>query len=177
MLDVDSYYEKQGYTNRCYIATSQGVNKLVVPIQHTGRKQVYREVRIDYSGRWHVHHMRALQTAYGKAPYYEVMEELFFPVLLRTHRFLMDLSLELLTRMMGFWGMSQRVELTKGFIGKPGAMSERDTGIEDLRGVLHPKRKLDDVLVRELPVYRPIFEQPFVANLSVLDLLCCEGDY
>ena len=177
LLDIDSYYEKQTYTNRCHIATSQGVDKLVVPIKHVGGKHAYKEVRIDYSSRWHVHHMRALQTAYGKAPYYEVMEELCFPVLSRTHGFLMDLSLELLMRIMRFFGIPQRVELTKGFIGKSEAMAEGDGDMVDMRGVFHPKRKLDESLIKELPVYRPIFEQPFVANLSVLDILCCEGGY
>lgn len=169
-LEVCHFYEKQTYQNRCHILTSQGVNKLIVPIQHTGKKQYYKDVKADFSMPWQVKQQRALSTAYGKAPYYHALTDLLFPILERKHPFLLDLSLQMLEAILHFLQLPREITMTQSYV-KP---IPPDT--LDVRELLHPKKKNLEVPLYA-PVYHHLFEHPFVPNLSVVDLLFCEGPH
>lgn len=169
-LEVCHFYEKQTYQNRCHILTSQGVDKMIVPIQHTGKKQYYKDVKIDFSMPWQLKHQRGLATAYGKAPYYHALSDLLFPILERKSSFLLDLNLYLLEAVLHFLQLRCEITMTERYVKKA------DADTVDIRRLLHPKRRgMEEE--RYAPVYEPLFAHPFVPNLSVIDLLFCEGPY
>ena len=169
-LEVNHFYAKQTYQNRCHILTSQGVDKLIVPIQHTGKKQYFKDVKIDFSTPWYLKHQRALATAYGKAPYYHALTDLLFPILARKSPFLLDLNLQMLEAILRFLQLPCEITTTEEYVEKA------DADTVDIRELLHPKKKLLEE-ERYAPVYEPLFAHPFVPNLSAVDLLFCEGPY
>src|SRR5690606_40728923 len=71
LLERHEHYTKQSYRNRCYIKSSQGKEILIVPVTAKHGKAMITDVKIDYHQKWLSQHLRALQTAYGKAPFYE----------------------------------------------------------------------------------------------------------
>lgn len=166
-LEIFEYYEKQSYRNRCYINTSQGKMLLSVPVKHLG-KQIFKDVRIDYSENWVDVHWRSIASAYGKAPFFEYFAESFQKILYLKPVFLLDLNINLMTnclKILGWqkvWFFSEKyVNLSPDWV--------------DLRSAIHPKKtdKIKD-FYKPYP-YWQVFGNKFEENLSVIDLIFCEG--
>ena len=81
ILESNEYYVKQSYRNRCEILTANGVDKLIVPLTSKHGKVYIRDVRIDYSQKWLNGHWRAIQSAYGKAPFFEFYADALYNIL------------------------------------------------------------------------------------------------
>ncbi len=61
-LVIHEKYQKQSYSNRCYILGSQKVDRLTVPVIG-GKKQVpYSSIKIDYQQKWGQTHWRTICT-------------------------------------------------------------------------------------------------------------------
>lgn len=166
--EVSTYYEKQSYKNRCYISASQGLERMVVPVRHRGRKQLLKEVRVDYSEKWHIGHMRSLMTAYGKAPYFMMIEECFFPVLKSQPTFLVDLNILLIEKAFHCLGWHKKMVRTEGY-------KDRWCG-DDYRDMIHPKRELQGIGKWGVPRYKSMFDLSLSSRVSIIDGIACEGD-
>ncbi|MDR2054540.1 MAG: WbqC family protein [Desulfovibrio sp.] len=76
-------YTKRDWRNRNRIKTKNGVKWLTVPVQYKYAAQRIDDTRIDYNQKWQVKHLRAMEHAYGKMPYFtkyfpryrEILEE------------------------------------------------------------------------------------------------------
>ncbi len=75
-LEVSDYFMKQTYRNRCYIMGPNGIQVLTVPV-HYHKKSIFRDVTIDYHQNWVKDHRKAVQAAYGKAPFFDYFYDLF----------------------------------------------------------------------------------------------------
>lgn len=168
-IDIHSFYEKQTFQNRSYINTSQGIQKLIIPIQHSGKKQRYCDVKIDYTTPWATQHIRTFSTVYGKAPFYHAVADLLFPLLEKKPPFLLDLSLSTLQIILRFLDLTPKITLTQDYL----ADTPADT--LDIRAYFHPKKKSKSHF--PLPSYHSLFAHPIVPHLSSIDLLFCEGLY
>jgi hypothetical protein len=69
----DVQFDKHGWRNRNQIKTAQGKQWLTIPVHSRGATEgiPIREIRIDWSKQWTVHHLKALRYAYAKAPHFE----------------------------------------------------------------------------------------------------------
>ena len=76
---------------------AQGKEKLIVPLTFKHGKVFITDVRIDYGQKWLNKHWRAIQSAYGKAAFFEHYSEDLEKVLFRKTVFLYDLNIELLS--------------------------------------------------------------------------------
>ncbi len=166
-LEIFEYYEKQSYRNRCYINTSQGKMLLSVPVKHSG-KQIFKDVRIDYSEKWVDVHWRSIVSAYRKAPFFEYFAESFQKILYEKPVFLLDLNVNLMTNCLKIldwqkvWFFSEKyVNLSPDLL--------------DLRSAIHPKKtnKIKD-FYKPYP-YLQVFGNKFEENLSIIDLIFCQG--
>lgn len=184
-LDDREAFRKQTWRNRCQILTAQGVDTLIVPVVE-GRSGVpIREARIDYRQPWLNRHRRAIQTAYGKAPYFVHYCEAFERVFQKRPAFLFDLNQELLTICLQILGVKKSIERTE-----PSFSIETET-ITDARNQIHPKRPFGERSFYRPIAYRHVFAFPaadraetseenanqeqFFPNLSILDLLFTQG--
>lgn len=184
-LDAQEAFRKQTWRNRCRILTAQGVDTLIVPVVE-GRSGVpIREARIDYRQPWLNRHRRAIQTAYGKAPYFVHYGEAFERVFQKRPAFLFDLNLELLTICLQCLGVKKSIELTSS------KFLIENEGITEARNLIHPKRTFRECSFYRPIAYRHVFDLPvahgteisdqsanreqFFPNLSILDLLFTQG--
>jgi len=87
-LEAHENFQKQTYRNRFSILTANKIDTLSVPVLKSNSKQLIREVEIDYTQLWQKIHRRAIQSAYGKAPYYEYYADYFKQLYDKKPRFL-----------------------------------------------------------------------------------------
>ena len=169
-IDIHENYEKQSYRNRCYVLLSNKVESLTVPVIKGNRKQLYKDVLIDYDQKWLQQHWRSISSAYGKAPFYEYFADEFHQILYKKHRYLLDLNTELLTICLKLLNLSQNFELSNNYLNL-----DNLEGFQEGRSVIHPKKGFAPDGQYDTFNYAQVFGKQFVPNLSVLDLLFCEG--
>lgn len=169
ILESQEHYIKQSLRNRCWINTSNGPATLVVPIAGHHGKLPHKAIRIHSGKQWQNTHWRALTTSYSKAPYFEHYGEQVHTLLFAGHDFLFDLSLAALEMCMGWLGVRTPLDQTTDFTPEP------PTSIRDFRNRLGTKKPdLRDGHFQPR-VYTQVFGNSFFPNLSILDLVFCEG--
>lgn len=177
-IEAHGVFQKQTWRNRCQILTAQGVDTLIVPVVEGRSKRPIREARIDYRQPWLNRHRRAIQTAYGKAPYFEHYNEAFERVFQQRPAFLFDLNWEVLTICLHFLGTEKSLLPTEAYF------SVENQWVVDGRNQIHPKRPFTERSFYRPRAYRHVFGLPtgegaiqeqFFPNLSILDLLFTQG--
>ena len=169
IVEKFEHYEKQSYRNRCYIKTSQGVETLIVPLTSKHGKTIIKDVRIDHGQKWLNNHWRAIQSAYGNAPFFEYYSHDLHSVLFTRHHFLYDLNFSLLTMCLGWLKHNIPVTETSVYEKEPGSE------LTDHRSVLNPKKADSCNRFYKSVEYPQVFGSKFVHNLSIIDLVFCEG--
>ena len=116
-----------------------------------------------------MHHWRCLQAAYGKAPFFEYYAPYFEPVYRKDWIFLFDLTYELLTICLKLMQVPTSLNLTEWYQKEP------SVGLFDARSLLNPGKGPETYVFHNPVAYAQNFGQNFVPNLSVIDLLFCQG--
>jgi hypothetical protein len=162
-------YQKMSFRNRCLLAGSGGVIGLSVPLEKgRDQKALITEVRIDNSSDWQERHWRTIESCYRKSPwfeYYALSLEEFYK---KKYEILVDWNLGLFN-----WSITQLgLQLAIGQTESYQKIYDNQT-VTDLRNQVLPKN------YQSFPCapYRQVFEERtgFLPNLSVLDLIFCEG--
>jgi hypothetical protein len=163
------HYQKGSYRNRCHIAGANGLLRLSVPLQKgKNEQQPIRAVRIAYKEPWPAQHWGSIQSAYGKAPYFEHYAEHLQPLFEARYELLFDFSFALLLKLAALLQLDCELRLTERYAPTPAAE------IEDARDAIHPKKPRWTFTPQPYP---QIFSEKhgFLPNLSALDLLFCAG--
>ena len=168
-LEAQEHYQKQSYRNRCYVQTANKVDVLTVPVQQGTNHQPIRDLRVANDQSWQSHHWRCMQAAYGKAPFFEYFVPDFEPIYQKKWTFLFDLNSELLTICLKLMRLKVNLSLTEWYEKTP------PVGLFDARSKLNPRNKPETYVFHQPVVYPQNFGQEFVPNLSIIDLLFCQG--
>ena len=169
-IEQHENYIKQTYRNRCDILTANGVTPLVIPVKRLhGAKMPVREVCIDYDTNWQTIHWRAINAAYRSSPFFEYYIDDLLPFYRQREKFLFDFNMKLLTAMMEICGINTEVKLT------PHYEQKYDEDL-DFRYSISPKSK-NISQYKPTPYYQVFNDRmSFQPNLSILDLVCNEGN-
>ena len=125
------------------------------------------QVRIDYSQKWQAIHLRGIQSAYGKAPFFEFFFPYFQPILEKEEESLWNLNLQLLTICLKLLRWSGKITVSQEVLNSD--------DLVDIRGSIRPGASfLERNYYRPTP-YPQLFGLDFEPNLSILDLLFCLG--
>ena len=165
VVDLGEHYIKRSQRNRAQILSANGVMSLTVNVENANRpRQMIKDVRIDYSKRWQHQHWVSIMSAYKSSPYFDHYAHLLEPFYKRKWRYLVDYNMEYLSTLLRLLGVDDKVNISEKYV----AAREGDI---DLR----PKHNEGSTFVAE-PYFQVFSDRmPFVANLSILDLLLCEG--
>lgn len=165
VIDLGENYIKRSERNRTSILSANGVMQLSVHVENANRpRQRMRDVKIDYSKRWQHQHWLSIVSAYKSSPYFDHFASQLEPFYKREWRFLVDYNMEYLDVLLRGLGTDFRPKVSEQYV-------EAMPSDLDLR----PKQKKDSTFVAE-PYFQVFSDRmPFQPNLSVLDLLMCEG--
>ncbi|MDR2836233.1 MAG: WbqC family protein [Bacteroidales bacterium] len=168
IIDIYENYSKQSYRNRCYILSSNGILPLFVPVcknNHTYTKDII----IDYSYLWQKNHKTAILSAYKSSPYYDFLIDDFNFVFEAKEKFLIDLNMKILFKILNFLDIKTKVEYSSDFIKEIK---------NNFREKIHPKsqkNELDPDFISR-PYFQVFSDKfQFYENLSILDLLFMDG--
>ncbi len=165
VIDLGEHYIKRSQRNRAQILSANGVMSLTVNVENANRpRQRIRDVRIDYSKRWQHQHWVSILSAYKSSPYFDHYAHLLEPYYKREWRYLADYNMEYTHTLLGLLGIDNKINISEKYV----IAQEGDL---DLR----PKNNEGSTFVAE-PYFQVFSDRmPFEANLSILDLLMCEG--
>lgn len=93
----DVQYDKHGWRNRNQIKTSQGRQWLTIPVHSHGaqiEKIAINQIRIVQERTWSEDHLKALEFAYRRAPYFEKYLPLLKQLYNRKDEFLADFTID-----------------------------------------------------------------------------------
>ncbi len=168
-IEAEENYQKQSYRNRCEILTSNGKLALSIPVTKDKPKTKTKDIRIDYSVDWQKDHWNAIESAYSASPFFEFFVDDFLPFFQQKYTFLLDFNTRLLEMLLNHLEIDVKIEFTDNFEHKP-------EGFVDLRNTIHPKVSVKDPEFSPYPYYQVFYDRfEFVPNLSIIDLLFCEG--
>lgn len=160
-------YQRQSFANRTQVLLANKVQTLSVPIQGRRPRVPLDEVHIDYTQNWVATHLRGLQSAYGKAPFFEYFFPYIEATLLRQETQLWTLNLDLLTICLKLLRWSVKLTVLEN--------DPLPADVMDLRGQIVPASPFSERSFYTPVPYTQLFGLDFVPNLSVLDLLFCTG--
>ena len=165
VVDLGEHYIKRSQRNRAQILSANGVMSLTVNVENANRpRQRMRDVKIDYSKRWQHQHWLSIVSAYKSSPYFDHYAHLLEPFYKREWSYLVDYDLEYMRVLLRLLGIEDKLNLSERYV----VAGEGDL---DLR----PKQNEGSTFVAE-PYFQVFSDRmPFAANLSVIDLLMCEG--
>ena len=176
LIDVDilkieryEHYQKVSYRNRCYIAGPNGVILLSVPLtKGKNQRTIMKDVRISNEEKWQALHWKTLTSAYRRSPWFEYFEGELETLYERKFDFLLDWNMACFEWANKVLGLEKQVGFTDSFVKS----YDPAAGVVDQRDVMVPGKSAG-----EHPVYTQVFGERtgFVPNLSILDLLFCEG--
>ncbi len=163
VIDLGEHFLKRSERNRARIMTSDGVMELTAQVVRANRpRQPMHTIRLDYSKRWQHQHWGALTAAYKAAPFFEHYAPRLERFYDREWPRLADYNLALIEELCAMAKIPMPPISTSYIVARD---EDRD---------LRPKSK-GPALCAEPYVQVFADRQPFVANLSFIDLLFAEG--
>ncbi|WP_297044073.1 WbqC family protein [Thermoflavifilum sp.] len=170
VFDIYLYHEKRSYANRFYVAGPNGRVLISIPLEKGKRQHTpMKDIRIYNREHWQAHHWKTLVSAYRRSPWFEYFEDDLLPFFEKPYHFLVDWNRDWLVWICRVLGLEARIDFTDHFISPEEAAA---VGM-DFRGRIQPPPGRMHPGVR----YHQVFEDRtgFMADLSIFDLICCEG--
>ncbi|MCS4433293.1 WbqC family protein [Aquiflexum gelatinilyticum] len=166
-INQTEIFQKQTLRNRTNILLANKIEVLSVPVMGSSKKQFYKDVKIDYNQKWKNVHLRGIQSAYGKAPFFEYFYPYFDQIYEKNLTFLFDLNHDLLTVCLKLLRVKANLKLVGDY--------DLEQESIDLRWVIRTKEEFTQRDIMTPYDYPQMFGLDFVPNLSILDLLFCMG--
>ncbi len=159
LLEKWENFPKQTYRNRCYILGPNGKQKLIIPTQHNGTR-LYKDIEISYSENWQKEHIKSLEAAYRRSPYFEYYEDDIIPLLEKKEKYLFDFNLKILEQLLSILQIENKISFSQTY---------KSDYAHDFRNAFNAKNNKPE----NMPAYTQVFAErfSFQENLSLLDLL------
>ncbi|MFK8054753.1 MAG: WbqC family protein [Saprospiraceae bacterium] len=156
----NEHYQRRTQRNRTVITNSHGRQTLSIPLLG-GKHQScpITEVQISYAEDWRRQHWLSIQAAYGSAPFYLAFEDELQELFSRKPDTLWEWN----------WGL---IEWVAGIVAPKLVLAKADDWIPEIDTIDATLKAVDN-----LQEYPQIFSERtgWMSNLSVLDLIMCQG--
>jgi hypothetical protein len=161
------HFPKQTFRNRASIASPDGILDLTVPVIKGSKVHTpFKDVKISYDLKWQRLHWLSLQNCYRSSAYFEFYEDGLVPFYEKKQEFLFDYNLELFKWICKQLKMDTPLNFTTDY--QPKVQSDLD---------FRDKFGKKEIYSTETKPYFQVFSDrnPFLPNLSILDLLFNQG--
>ena len=165
-IEQFEYFVRKSFRNRTVIAGPNGLVTLSIPLKGgRNQKNSMKDIEVSYDENWQAVHWKTIESCYRRSPYFEYYAEEVKILFEKKHRFLMDYNLKCLQLVNQLLQVKKEFVLTEKYDKTP-----LDNCI-DARNIFEENRSF------ELPNYMQVFQDRigFKSNLSILDMLFCEG--
>ncbi len=155
-------YQKQTSRNRCIIMSTNGPQKLIIPIKHNKKENEIlndQNVNIDNTQNWKVKHWKSIQNAYRSSPFFEFYEEGFYEVFFNNEKLLYSLNINIISHINRILGLKKKIKISNRKI----AHEKYDKKLMNIKKYFY----------YDVPQYNQVFMSKFkfIPNLSILDLI------
>jgi hypothetical protein len=191
----DVQYDKHGWRNRNRIKTQAGPQWLTIPVSSHGVVMEHIpicQVGIAWDKPWNKQHWKAIQYAYGRAPFFKEYAGLLEPFFARQDAYLADLTIDLTVTLARVLGIEQtRFIRSSELAGVSGQKTDRLVQILKKVGADHyisgPSARdyieadlfaAAGISLEYMAYHYPDYPQlypPFDPQVSILDLLFMTG--
>lgn len=170
-IEQHENYQKQTSRNRAQIYASNGVQNLIIPVQRAIHTKI-KDTLIDYRTPWQRNHWRSITAAYNNSPYFLYYKDAIEPFFTEQWESLFQFNFQLLQVFLKILNIETPLYLTENYDPHP-------VDKVDLRENWHLNSKKDTQTTFQNTPYNQVFmdKSGFILNLSILDLICCEGPY
>nr|WP_314497637.1 WbqC family protein [uncultured Chryseobacterium sp.] len=157
-------FPKQTYRNRTNIYGANGKLSLVIPINHTGNREM-KDTEISYREDWLKIHWKSIKNVYQGSPYFEYYEDKFEVLYQKKEKFLLDFNLKSIDIIQKIFKTEKAQSLNQEYIKNPSEINFR----EKFSTKTDSEFKMDE--------YYQIFTDKygFLKDLSIIDLICNKG--
>ncbi|MBO7577652.1 MAG: WbqC family protein [Prevotella sp.] len=188
-------FVKQTYRNRCVIATTNGLQTLSIPVEHTQDKgedssRLITDIRISNHGNWRHLHWNALMSAYGDSPFFDYYVDDLKPFFEDRWENLFDFNMAITHKMCELLDIHPNILFTESYVPsrkEEGGGRKENTfdspifnsqfSIFNFRDIIRPKNPIPDETFTPKTYYQ-VYQKKwgFQPNLSILDLLFNMGN-
>ena len=197
-------FVKQTYRNRCVIATTNGLQTLSIPVEHTQEKgedssRLITDIRISNHGNWRHQHWNALMSAYGDSPFFDYYVDDLKPFFEDRWENLFDFNMAITQKMCELLDIHPKIQFTEKYVApsvpsvpsvssvssvssvasplSPSCPLTPSSNIPDFRASIRPKNPIPDETFTPQTYYQ-VYQKKwgFQPNLSILDLLFNMGN-
>lgn len=162
---LETNYQKGLHPNRTVINGANGLIPLSIPLLGgRNQKAFFKDVQIAEDGNWRRIHWRSIHDSYRKSPWFEEFGWQLETLYQKPVKFLLDWNLRTMQ-----WSISAlRLNLA--------IMAETDGEFQS-NFIETETLDEDEIFTNGYPVYHQVFidKNGFKPNISILDLLFCEG--
>lgn len=163
VIEAKEHFIKQTIRTRCEILTANGLQQLSVPVtKHRGSKTPMDGVEISDQTDWRKIHWKAIESAYSSAPFFDhygmEVEELIY----QKEKNLIQFDLNIMKRIDNWLDLKADYTISNEYM------------TQDIQA----DHRLNDFSAHSpMNRYKQVFEPTgnFIPNLSILDLIFCEG--
>lgn len=169
-VKIEKYesFQKTSFRNRYVIAGANGLTNLTIPVAG-GREQkaLITDIKIDNTTGWKTRHWRSITSAYSKAPFFDFYRDEVKDMLFNPDENLFNFNVFILSKLCNMLSINPVIVFTEQY-----SKLSMET---DFRNRFLPKSFQAEADWK--PRYSQVFEDRlgFQPNLSILDLLFCEG--
>lgn len=160
-------WPKQTLRNRCEIFGPNGRQLLTIPVNKpSGNRTRTKDIRIAGQHPWQRSHLRSLETAYNKSPYFLYYQDNLRPFYERKFTFLLDFNSELTETLFGLLRLDKKLMVTGSYLTDY-------HGFTDLRFSRGQNERCPECDIEYYQVFSD--RHGFQRDLSVVDLLFNTG--
>lgn len=157
-------FPKQTYRNRAEIYGANGKLPLIIPIKHTGKREL-KDIQISFAEDWQKLHWKSIKTAYQSTPYFEYYEDNLKTIFDEKIDSLLEFNIKALKVVLNILKTEKEFTFTEEYFKNPEAI--------DLREKFSAKSESELQMVQ---YYQSFSEKNgFIKDLSILDLICNIG--
>jgi hypothetical protein len=159
------------HSNQYSIVSANSLQSLIIPLKKSGKDDIFANKEISYDHNWIKEHKNALQTAYGKSPFFEYYDYKLFQIFDKKHPYLWELNLNIMNMIFPYlgWQNNEIIEFQTSYM----SLISKINSVTSLKYL--PNNTSPNIITysKKIPEYAQVFDSKlgFQPSVCILDLL------